>query len=270
MSTKEIPSKALLDKQYVTGIQFFVKDNRTNKIDTAKVEYKKDSVEMWAFLTLPPGRAGEEPDITALARWYYQPDPNDTTCYYSPWSEESERASGPIIDNDTYIYVAGEYSDIGSQNLTSHAKGHLKVWSDGRFEWSNPAFSAGSCRVTQFQCKGKGVLGAELNTIVVDVDGAVGDIDPTSFSSSELTVFRKETNSQGEQVEVSTVYKITDVKDAFVCFTKPLSPNAPVKVLINFPKATIWRQNGGRAGNGLEITGYGKVEQASMSPFDDY
>ena len=268
MSTTEKPAQALIDKGYVTGIQFFVKDKRTNAIDTVKVKLT-NAEELSALLTLPPGRAGVEPDITALARWYYQPDPNDTTCYYSPWSEEGDRATGLIIDNDSYIYGVGGYWDDGG-DLTSHPKGHLKVWSDGRFEWDGPAFSRNGYRVTQFHCKGKGVLGAELNTIVVDVDGAIGDIDAASFSCSELTVYRKERNSQDQEVEVATVYRITDVKDAFICFNNPTSRDVPVKVLISFPKATRWRQNGGNEGNGLEITGYGRVEESHMNPFDDF
>ena len=267
----ERPVQALAKKNYVTGVQFMLQNNRTGKQVAIKVKLPEDErVPASAILSLPDRQADEEPDVTGFVRWYYQPDPNDTTSYYSPWSGEGEAADGILIDNDTYIYEAGIYSDLGNQDLTSHAKGHLKVWSDGRFEWSSPSFSRGDYQVSSFSISGKGVLGAELHRLVINVDGALGDIDSTSFTSSGLTVTRQERNDRDEVVYVSTVYRISDVSEAYICFTNPSTPNGPIKVFINFPKATRRSQRDNETSYGLGITGYGRIEHTSTNPFGDF
>lgn len=267
---KEKPVEVLKKKKYVTGVEFMLKDNRTGKpVASQKVPFPEDSSEpLNALLTYPNRRAGEEPDVSGYARWYYQPNPRDTTSYYSPWSETGEAGGGLLIDNDTYLYDMGPFRNPSS-NLTSLPKGHLKVWSDGRFEWRSPAASSENMSVSAFTVSGQGKLGARLSQVVVNVDGVLGEIDSLSFHSSGLTVNEKQWNERGEEYTVTTEYSVRNVQDAFICYKNPRTPGATIKVILNFPKAVRRRGNGASEESLLEFFGYGEERERSTSPFLD-
>lgn len=268
----ERPGEILMKKEYVTGVEFVLKDNKTGKpVDSLKVKFPADKREPTkGLLTYPNRQVGEDPDVSGFARWYYQPDPNDTTCYYSPWSKEGDGSSGLIIDNDTRVSNMGFFSDGDRSNFNSIPKGHLKVWSDGRFEWHSPSASRDGMSVSSFSASGKGLLGAELDHIVLHVDGVIGEIDPSSFSSSGLTINERQTNERGEEVTVTTEYSVRSAQGAYVCFKKPASPGATIKVIVCFPKATRKRGNGSPEEAQLEFYGYGEAREMTTNPFVDY
>ena len=255
LQLKEHPVEALAKKHYVTGVQFMLKNNRTGKKVMGKELYNPDSpIPTTVFLTPPDIREGEEPDVTVYARWYYQPNPNDTTCYYSVWSEEGEDTVSLIVDNDTYIYEAGAYSDHDQTDNSRHAKGHLKVWSDGRFEWSSPSFTWTKYKVSSFTCSGRGIFGLDPNAEIRFSDEMIRNIDPSSFRSSTLKVEETKVNSRGEEEVVTKTYNITNVRDGTISFNNPESPVALIKVYLEFP--------------GLNIYGYSAAGQLHGSPFD--
>lgn len=85
MKTYELPSDEMMRNNYVTGIAYTVKNNKTGRENTVlKTLVDPDT----PVIAIPDWQAGEEADISTYCRWYYQPYANDAAIYYSPKSEE--------------------------------------------------------------------------------------------------------------------------------------------------------------------------------------
>ncbi|MBO7108462.1 MAG: hypothetical protein J6V97_00045, partial [Prevotella sp.] len=69
---------------------------------------------------------------------------------------------------------------------------------------------------------------------------------------------------------VTTEYSVRSAQGAYVCFKKPASPGATIKVIVCFPKATRKRGNGSSEEAQLEFYGYGEAREMTTNPFVDY
>lgn len=278
------PEEALLERDYVSGVEFMVKDNRTGNIYATKIPMpieERDRFEREGFnttISLPAASNGEERDLTAYARWYYQPDPeDDSTCYYSALSEQGQGEVTLLVDNDTYICQVGD--DLLShlaQNGPTYPTGHLKAWSNGQFEFYSPAINVANVKVPEFRAAGYGSFSNDTNgQVFLDFENVITNVDSTSFTYTLGVSIERRINGS----LVSTVYRVTSPQGFALAFNgrKQQEPNAPIKVSLVFPKAKTRIGNSDFRLAEFNIFGVGKkwdssgqTEDIRINPFDDF
>ena len=278
------PEEALLERDYVSGVEFMVKDNRTGNTYATKIPMpieERDRFEREGFnttISLPAASNGEERDLTAYARWYYQPDPeDDSTCYYSALSEQGQEEVTLLVDNDTYICQVGD--DLLShlaQNGPTYPTGHLKAWSNGQFEFYSPAIDVANVKVPEFRAAGYGSFSNDTNgQVFLDFENVLTNVDSTSFTYTSGVVIKRRINGS----DVNTVYRVTSPQGFTLAFNgrKQQDPNAPIKVSLVFSKAKTRIGNSDFRPTEFNIFGVGKkwdssgqTEDIRINPFDDF
>ena len=263
----ERPVEALKKKGYVTGVEFKLKDNLTGQtVDSVRMVLPADEREpLIAILKDRIHHAGEEADITGHVRWYYKPNPNDTTCYYSPWSEKGEEETDLLVNSFSYITTPGVGNSVPF-NPSTNSKARLKVWTDGRFEFTVPASSS----TPAFRASGKGKIGEGVSVYPAQFDDFIGKIDPATFTSTTITVTEQERNSEGEMVSVSVEYQITSPEDGYICFEYKTDSSTPIDVQAVFNKVTRKSPISGTRQTSIIYIGQDKaVTRRSSNPFAD-
>jgi len=100
LTLNEDPPQTLVDNEYVTGVQFMLKDKRNGRYILSPGIKFADVSGMTTSVYLGFPEINESLSVSGHVRWVYQA--NDTTCYYSPWSEGEEAVSTTSIVDDDY------------------------------------------------------------------------------------------------------------------------------------------------------------------------
>ena len=149
MKTYELPSDEMMRNNYVTGIAYTVKNNKTGRENTVlKTLADPDT----PVIAIPDYQAGEEADISTYCRWYYQPYPNESTIYYSPKSnqETASVSEGDVLVDENfrmYIFLDLNMWDENSEEMRNSGyaleqmrqmstTAHLVIKPDGVFSLS--------------------------------------------------------------------------------------------------------------------------------------
>lgn len=221
MKTYELPSDEMMRNNYVTGIAYTVKNNKTGRENTVlKTLADPDT----PVIAIPDWQAGEEADITTYCRWYYQPYPNESTIYYSPKSDGGieSRSDGDVLVDDTFDMgtmfgmimwsenneeILREYDLESRKQLATTA--HLIIKSDGTFSLSIKPLEVilsttdyeglkdSQMSISGIEIKGKGDVRRENNMYIY--------VTTTSMTSNIFT--EKEINKRNNITMSESDYK---------------------------------------------------------------
>ena len=199
MKTYELPSDEMMRNNYVTGIAYTVKNNKTGRENTVlKTLADPDT----PVIAIPDYQAGEEADISTYCRWYYQPYPNESTIYYSP---KSNQETASVSEGDVLV----------DENFRMYIFLDLNMWDENSEEMRNSGYALEQMRqmstTAHLVIKPDGVFSLSIKPVQYTLSKSTGEgySESHTMNVSGVEISGRGTISQNDNKIILTTTSMT-------------------------------------------------------------